>query len=411
MSFKKKILANGLAVIGEVNHGAASAAVGVFVKAGSRDEGEDPVGIAHLVHRLVYHGYQRSTCGDVSAGFDRIGAQFNSFVSEEHTVYYAAVLPEYLIEATQLWIEVMSPRFRDDLLDNEKHVTKEEIAMYRDTLSFEVLDRCRGLHFGRHPCGRRVLGSEGTVESITLKQVEAFFASHYVPENVVFACVGDVDWGYFLDTVETRCAGWRPGCATRETQHVGGSQKTEHVRHAGLLSEHICLMSSSVSAQDPRRFAASLLAMILGDAMGSRFYWELVDTGYAQEATTQFSPMDGTGFMYTYVRCVCDRRRTVLETAKHVFDDLERHGVTSDELRRAKNKVTSALTLKNESPMGRLIDLGFNWGYLGTYRTTADDMRDVERVTPGDISGLIADRRLTQYTQFSIGGGDDGYVD
>ena len=56
-----------------------------------------------------------------------------------------------------------------------------------------------------------------------------------------------------------------------------GSKQKERVENASLAREHICLMSESVSAQAPSRFAASLLGTIVGDDVGSRFFWELVD--------------------------------------------------------------------------------------------------------------------------------------
>jgi len=54
-------------------------------------------------------------------------------------------------------------------------------------------------------------------------------------------------------------------------------------------------MSPAVSTQDPRRYAASLLSVIVGDETGSRFFWELVDKAIAETAALEFSPMDGVG--------------------------------------------------------------------------------------------------------------------
>lgn len=171
MEFKKKKLANGLAVIGEVNKSAKSAAVGFFVKTGSRDESKQINGASHFLEHMLFKGTERLSAFEVNEAFDRTGAQFNAFTSEENTVFYAAVLPEYLVEVTELWIELMRPALRDEDFDIEKNVIKEEIAMYKDLPSYDVLDRCRSLHFDSHPCGNSILGGEESIGNLTAEQM------------------------------------------------------------------------------------------------------------------------------------------------------------------------------------------------------------------------------------------------
>ncbi len=147
MEFKKEQLDNGLCLIGEINKSAKSAAVGFFVKTGSRDETEQINGVSHYLEHMLFKGTEKLSALEVNKAFDRTGAQFNAFTSEENTVFYAAVLPEYLVEVTELWITLMRPALRNEDFNIEKSVIKEEIAMYMDMPSFDVMDRCRRLHF------------------------------------------------------------------------------------------------------------------------------------------------------------------------------------------------------------------------------------------------------------------------
>jgi predicted Zn-dependent peptidase len=82
---------------------------------------------------------------------------------------------------------------------------------------------------------------------------------------------------------------------------------------------------------------------------------------------------------------------------------LVRDGVTEVELTKAKNKVLSALVIKNELPMGRLVDLGFNWMYLGQYRPVEDDVKAIKAVTPDDVNALIGAMDPLSFTQFTLG--------
>ena len=119
----------------------------------------------------------------------------------------------------------------------------------------------------------------------------------------------------------------------------------------------------------------------------------------------QFSPMDGTGPFYSYIRCSKEKVGKVLDCVNSILGSLGESGVTDDELRKAKNKILSALVIKNELPMGRLVDLGFNWTYLGLYRTIEDDISAIKAVTAEDIGVLIEECKPCKFTQFSIGSG------
>ncbi|MHC4412896.1 MAG: M16 family metallopeptidase, partial [Planctomycetota bacterium] len=106
---------------------AKSAAVGFFIRTGARDETKEINGVSHFLEHMLFKGTEKLNAFAVNEAFDRIGAQFNAFTSEELTVFYAAVLPEYLQEVTELWIELMRPSLRNEDFSIEKNVIKEEI--------------------------------------------------------------------------------------------------------------------------------------------------------------------------------------------------------------------------------------------------------------------------------------------
>jgi predicted Zn-dependent peptidase len=403
MEFKSEKLENGLVIIGEINKSAKSAAVGFFVKTGSRDESKQINGVSHFLEHMLFKGTNKLSALEVNKAFDKTGAQYNAFTSEENTVFYAAVLPEYLEEVTQLWTQLMRPALRDEDFNIEKNVIKEEIAMYKDSPSYDVMDRCRTLHFDGHPCGNSVLGSVESIDNLTAEQMHSYFEKRYAPNNMVLAYAGNFDWGRIRSLAADSWDSWRQQTVERQLGHNQGSRKKQRYERANLVREHICLMSAGVSAQDPRRFAASLLGTIIGDDVGSRFFWELVDKALAEAASMQFGAMDGTGVFSSYIRCSGENVTKVLDIVKGIFDDLACDGVTEDELTKAKNKILSALVIKNELPMGRLVDLGFNWTYLQRYQTIEDDVNAIKAVTVADIHSLIEQFRPGDFTQLSLG--------
>jgi len=405
MEFKNKTLANGLSIIGEVNNSAQSAAMGFFVRTGSRDETDAVSGVSHFLEHMMFKGTDKLSAMDVNEAFDRTGAKFNAFTSEENTVYYAAVLPEYAEEVTQLWAQLMRPALRDEDFDLEKNVIAEEIAMYKDLPQFDVMDRARALHFDGHPCGNSVLGTNESITALKSSQMRDYFSVRYAPNNIVLACCGDVDFEKICQLAEEGCGKWTASEADRKLSTYGGSGKKERNTNDNLTHEHICLLSEAVSMQDERRYANSLAAMIIGDYTGSRFYWALVDSALADTAAMQFESMDGAGAMYTYIRCSSENKDKVMEIVAGIFDDIQRDGAGENELRTARNKVLSAVTIKSETPMGRLVNLGFNWVYRNEYRNIDEDIAAIKAVKTTDINALLNELKLSEFTQLSVGPG------
>ena len=114
MPFHRHVLPNGLQIIGETNHANRSVALGFFVRTGSRDETPEVSGVTHFLEHMVFKGTPRRSALDVNRDFDRIGADYNAFTSEENTVFHAAVLPEYLPQAVGILADILRPSLRGD---------------------------------------------------------------------------------------------------------------------------------------------------------------------------------------------------------------------------------------------------------------------------------------------------------
>jgi len=403
MEFIHSQLENGLTIIGEVNPLAQSAAVGFFVRTGSRDETPDVSGVSHFLEHMMFKGTDTLSAQDVNEAFDRLGADFNAFTSEENTVYHAAVLPEYLEQVAGLWMELMRPSLRDDDFEMEKNVILEEIAMYKDWPQFDVMDHGKTLHFGSHPCGNSVLGSNESIIALTADRMREYFTHRYAPNNMTLACCGNFDFDDLCRVAAQKCSNWQPADAPRELKSFNGTFEKQCVQNTSLARQHLCLLSPSVSMQDPLRHAASLLSLVIGGSTGSRFYWALVDPAMAETAGMHCESMDGAGVFYSYICCDPENTQKVLDTVDDVFKDIKEQGISQAELVAARNKVLSAMTINSEQPRGRLANLGLNWVYNQSYYSVTQDVEMIKAVTLDDIAGLIKTLQPEKFTRFSLG--------
>ncbi len=378
-------------------------AMGFFVRSGARDETAAVSGVSHFLEHMMFKGTDRHSALEVNLEFDQMGAKYNAFTSEENTVYYAAVLPEYQQRILALWAELMRPALRDDDFNTEKGVICEEIAMYKDMPHFEVMDRCRKLHFGEHGCGNSVLGTVESIMGMSSGQMRAYFNQRYSPDNMVLACSGKVEWEAFVEQARQLCGGWKAFSPRRGLGDNRGSGQREIVPQEKIVREHICLMNAAPSSQDPMRFAASVLANIIGDDSGSRLYWALIDTALADSADMDCDSMDGTGAYFTYISCDPAKAEQVTGIVQECFRKVQAEGVTEAELEASKNKIAAALTLNGELPMGRLVPLGFNWIYRQEYRSQAEDLATVQAISREDIRKLLAEYPLDRMTVLGFG--------
>ena len=399
MEFKSKVLSNGLKIIGEMTDSSLSASIGFFVKTGSRDETPEINGVSHFLEHMLFKGTEKMNALEVNAAFDRTGAEFNAFTSEENNAYYAGGLPEFLPDVTAIWADLMRPSLRDEDFDMEKNVILEEIAMYDDMPSFDVMDRARSLHFSPHPCGNSVLGTVESIKALTSAQMREYFNRRYSPSNITVCCCGNFDWDKYVAQIEEHCGGWEKVETSRETTFSEGTAEHQVILKPNLAREHICLVSPGVSAQDSRHHAANLLSLIIGDESGSRYYWELVDNAIAEVASMHFEDMDGVGAFYSYFQCSVENSDKTLQVVTKVLEDIAKNGITDHELTRAKNKALSALTLKNELSMGRLVTVGLNKVYLDSYTPIQQEIAEIKAVTVEQVNELARCYDMLKYTK------------
>jgi predicted Zn-dependent peptidase len=403
LRFHEHTLANGLEVVAECNADARSTALGFFVKTGSRDESDAIAGVSHFLEHMVFKGTPTRSADDVNREFDEMGAHYNAFTSEEKTVYYAAVLPEFLGPAVELLADILRPSLREEDFNTEKQVIIEEIRMYDDQPPFGADDRCKALHFGPHPLGRSVLGTVASITSLPVGAMREYFQRRYNPGNIALVGAGKIDFDQLVAVAERSCGAWQPAAAPRDIAPAAPASHFSCVVRDTATQEYVIQLANGPAATDNDRFAAKLLATILGDDTGSRLYWELVDPGHAESASLSHHDYHGTGLFGTYLACSPENTQENLQRVLDVYRQTESDGCTSEELDQAKNKINARVVLSSERPRGRLFNVGANWTYRRQYRSVKDDLDAVERVTLEDIARTLSRYPLTVNTTMAIG--------
>ena len=403
MQFHHAELQNGLTVVAEINPAAQSVAAGFFVKTGARDETSEVSGVSHFLEHMAFKGDEKYSAEDVNRIFDEIGAKYNASTSEETTLYYAAVLPEYLEKTMELLAGLIRPSLRPDDFEMEKKVILEEIGMYDDQPAFLAYDHAMSAHFAGHPLGNSILGTTASIEALSATQMRDYHASRYRAGNIVLAVAGNTDWQQLRDLAERYAGSWPAGRDVRtagEGQPDGG---TMILTRDGNLQQNVMQLVPAPAAESPLRFAAELISVIVGDGSGSRLFWELVDPGDVEGCELSYNEYEGAGTWLTFLSCRPEDTARNLGKVRDIYQSVNTEGVTAAELDTAKNKVLSRIVLQGERPMGRLSSLGGNWVHRAEYRTIEDDLAAVRRLTVHDLRDCLSVYPLAQTTTVTIG--------
>jgi predicted Zn-dependent peptidase len=404
MPFHQHLLANGLQIIGETSPSARSAALGFFVRTGSRDETPEECGVTHFLEHMVFKGTPRRTALEVNHDFDRIGADYNAFTSEENTVFHAAVLPEYLPQAVDILADILRPSLRDEDFNMEKKVIIEEIGMYEDQPMWSAYDHAKRLYFAEHKLGNSILGTPASITALTRTQMHTYFQRRYVAPNIVVAAAGNFEWPRFVDLVEKHCGHWEKGAIGRGgVSETRGSGRFEVMTKDKVMQEHVFLISPGPPADSPLRYAADLLGMAVGDDSGSRLYWTLIDPGLADSADCSFHEYEGAGAFYTSFSCQPDKSEKVLKLVMDVLRDVQANGIREEELNQARSKVLSRVVRGSERPKGRLMAVGMSWIHQHGYRSMDDELRGFEAVTLSTIREVLQRYPLDRVTTLALG--------
>jgi len=403
MTFCHHVLENGLEVVAEVRPQAYSCAFAFFVRAGARDETPDISGVSHFLEHMVFKGSSRRSAEQVNRELDELSVGSNAFTSEEQTVYFATTLPEDQRALVELLADMLRPALRPDDFETEKQVILEEIAKYDDQPPYGAHEKCLAAFFGDHPLGHSILGTTASISALSRQQMLDYFEQRYSPSNIVLAAAGRVDFEGLVAQAAEYCGQWPRREAPRRHLPAQPRAGFQVLHKPQAVQEYVVQLAPGPSARDEDRYAARLLAAIVGDDVGSRLFWELVDTGRAESATLGTQGFEDAGAFCTWLACLPDLAADNLQRVRRIIEQVKTEGVTGEELARVKNKICAELVLRAERSANRLFAVGSSWLVRREYRTVREAVERYQAVTLADIQRVLDRFDLAHTATVAVG--------
>ncbi|MEO6846690.1 MAG: pitrilysin family protein [Chthoniobacterales bacterium] len=397
---KVRTFENGATVIIEEDHSAPVASVQAWCNTGSIDEGDRMgAGLSHILEHMLFKGTEKRSVGEIALQIQNQGGYINAYTSYDRTVFWIDVPSSGAADAAAILADaMMNSTLPKDEYDREQEVIRREFAMGFDDparmsqlLSFSTV-------FRESPYRHPVIGYLDVYNKLTREDVMKYYKERYVPNNLTFVIVGDVDADKIFSQLEEFFSNYprkalKPVYIPDEPQQLGRREMHKEFP-TDLTRLDIAWKIPGISHPDTP--ALDLLARVLGGGRSTPLYREIRENkGIAYQISCEaYTPAKAGVFS---VDAITDpqNRKNVENVVLEIIQRIKDKPVTAEELAKAKKAMLSEQLEEWTTVRGKASDLGSNWLLTGNLNFSRDYLAAINKVTPEDLK-RVARAYLTE---------------
>ena len=387
MSVEISKLPNGLHILTHNMPHLESVALGIWIKAGARDENPEENGVAHFLEHMAFKGTKRRSAQDIAEEIESAGGEINAATGMETTTYYARTLKADWPLALDILADIFTESTLDaDELDRERDVILQEIAASKDQPDDLVFDLAQAASYGNHPLGRSILGTSELVQNMTREQMVSWRDRNYWASRIVICATGNVNHADFAKAAEKHFGHIAQGHAPqRQPPHFVGTSQTEQ---KPLDQTHLVLSFPAPNYRDTRVYQLQVLASILGGGMSSRLFQEVREKrGLCYSVFAFGTTYEDTGQLGVYAATSPDHTPDLLEvTAKVMLSMVDE--ITEKEIDRAKAQLKTSIVMNLESASSRADQIARQFLAFGEVPEMETLIKKIEAVTVDQVREL-----------------------
>ncbi len=387
MTVNLTTLSNGFRIVTEAMPGLQSAAIGVWVLAGARNEETAQNGIAHFLEHMAFKGTQRRSALQIAEAIEDVGGYINAYTSREVTAYYARVLKDDVPLALDVVADILrNSTFDPTEIEVERGVILQEIGQALDTPDDIIFDWLQEKAYPDHPLGRAILGQHEGVTRFSRADLTGFVDQHYRPGQMVLSAAGAVDHDALVKAAEAMFGDMQAGAAPTAplARFQGGESRTVK----SLEQAHMALAFESPAYGDDEIHTAQIYATALGGSMSSRLFQEIREKrGLCYTIYAQAGAYADTGMMTIYAgtseASMTGLAEITIDEMKRAADDMR-----PDEIERARAQMKAGLLMGLESPSNRAERLARMIQIWGRVPGLEEVVEKIDAVTLADVRTL-----------------------
>ena len=343
LSWKRRVLSNGLVVLLYPRLSAMTAQLSVAIKYGSNDDFADRIGTAHFLEHMLVGGSSNRI--RLNHEIERLGGIANFETSKECTFSIVDVFPERLSEASKVISGlIFDSSFEKDKLELERKVILNEIAEASDDPGDKTEETLLKCLFRRHPVRNPILGSKKTVSEITLPDIEEARGNYYCPRNMILILTGKFSEKEAKKVLEVFQDRNNAGSILRvnRSAEVCKPRRQASTKRSGITQAYLSFGFKTPPAKDVDIPTLELINAILGIGESSRLFVELREK---RALTYGYDSVNVAGLDFGYFSVSCAVKSQSLNLTQSIihgeFEKLKVNPVTNSELEKSKNLILS----------------------------------------------------------------------
>lgn len=386
----KTVLDNGVRIVTEKVTHCHTAAVGIWVDVGSRDEHNLNNGCAHFVEHMFFKGTAKRSAQQIARELDILGGTANAYTTRENTCFYATVLDSHLPQLVELFGDLfLHSQFREEEVERERQVILQEFAMVEDTPDEQLHDHFVADLWGSHPLGYPVLGSREVVSAMDSTKLHHYVEQAYGAGKIVIAAAGNIDHDRFVALWQRLFVDRAQG-DTGSCRHLPSEQGVQRKVYVKPLEQlHLVLGTYGLPLTSPDRYTLYLLNVLLGGNMSSRLFQEIREKrGLAYSIASDVSGYSDAGYLAVSMGIEPGSVNEVLGLVGKVVRRFGEEPVAEDELANALEYVRAGLYLSADNMDARMTRLARNEFCFGRFVSLDEVAAAFERVTAVQIREL-----------------------
>ncbi len=392
---QKWILPNGLTMIVQEDHSAPVASVQAWCATGSIYEDQHVgAGLSHILEHMLFKGTKTRGKNEIAQKIQDVGGYINAYTSFDRTVFWIDVPKDGVATA----LDILADAMINSTLPPEEYQKEQEVIRREFAMGMDDPDRMAGLllfatAYQQHPYRFPVIGELEIYNQLTQEQVMQYYKTRYVPNNLTFVVVGDVD----AEKVRQQLAelfksypekSLKPVFVPAELPQLG--RREVHQEFSTELT-HLSLAWHIPEVTNPDVPALDLLSTILGDGRSSRLYRRVREEAGLAFSISAFSYTPGDPGLFGIDATVDPKKREPAEQlALRIVDEMKQTGVTADELKKAKKMTLSHHLDALTTMRGQASDIGSNWLLTRDLNFSRHYLDAVQKVTLDDIKRVAA---------------------
>lgn len=387
MSVEITCLPNGLYVVTHNLPHLETVALGIWVKAGARDERPEENGIAHFLEHMAFKGTGRRSAQAIAEEIESAGGEINAATGMETTTYFARVLKNDWALALDILADIFTGSVLDpEELERERDVILQEIAAANDQPDDLVFDLAQAACYGDHPLGRSILGTAELIGGVTRDQMLAWRGRNYWASRIVVAAAGNIDHRAFA--AETARLFGKIETGQQPQREPPVFQPKSETAPKPLDQAHLVLSFAAPGYRDPEIYTLQVLSNILGGGMSSRLFQEVREKrGLCYSVFSFGSAYEDGGQIGVYAATSPEHAPELLNLTSDIMLSVARD-VTEAEIARAKAQLKASLVMNLESASARCDQIARQFLAFGMVPSIATLVAKIEAVTAGEVRDL-----------------------